>query len=70
MAVEDSKSGATAAFRANIKTIGYTGSYEPEEEVKMRKVLEDAGCAVVMKDWSEFEACLDKIESGETAEKL
>jgi HAD superfamily hydrolase (TIGR01509 family) len=65
VAVEDSKSGATAAFRAKIKTIGYTGSYEPEEEVKMRKVLTDAGCVVVMKDWSEFEGCLDKIESGE-----
>ena len=32
VAVEDSKSGATAAFRAKIKTIGYTGSYEPEKE--------------------------------------
>jgi beta-phosphoglucomutase-like phosphatase (HAD superfamily) len=60
-----SKSGATAAFRAKIKTIGYTGSYEKSEELKMRKVLEDAGCAVVMKDWSEFEGCLDKIEAGE-----
>jgi beta-phosphoglucomutase-like phosphatase (HAD superfamily) len=65
VAVEDSKSGATAAYRAKIKTIGYTGSYEPEEEEKMRKVLADAGCAVIMNDWSEFEGCLDKIESGE-----
>jgi len=65
VAVEDSKSGATAAYRANIKTIGYTGSYEPEKEEEMRKVLENAGCVVVMKDWSEFEAALDKIESGE-----
>jgi HAD superfamily hydrolase (TIGR01509 family) len=65
VAVEDSKSGATAAFRANIKTIGYTGSYEKDEEEKMRQVLTDAGCVVVMKDWSEFEGCLDKIESGE-----
>jgi hypothetical protein len=31
----------------------------------MRKVLEDAGCVVVMKDWTEFEAALDKIEKGE-----
>jgi HAD superfamily hydrolase (TIGR01509 family) len=65
VAVEDSKSGATAAFRAKIKTIGYTGSYEKSEEEKMTKVLEDSGCAVVMKDWSEFESCLDKIEAGE-----
>jgi HAD superfamily hydrolase (TIGR01509 family) len=65
VAVEDSKSGATAAYRAKIKTIGYTGSYEKHEEEKMRKVLEDAGCVVVMKDWTEFEGCLDKIENGE-----
>ncbi|KAN0103193.1 HAD-like protein [Hyaloscypha variabilis] len=65
VAVEDSKSGATAAFRAKIKTIGYTGSYEPEEEEKMTKVLTDAGCVVVMKDWTEFDASLAKIESGE-----
>lgn len=65
VAVEDSKSGATAAFRAKIKTIGYTGSYEPAEEEKMRKVLEDAGCVVVMKDWSEFDGALAKIEKGE-----
>lgn len=65
VAVEDSKSGATAAFRANIKTIGYTGSYEPEKEEQMRKVLTDAGCVIVMKDWKEFEGCLEKIEKGE-----
>ncbi|KAF4630454.1 hypothetical protein G7Y89_g7687 [Cudoniella acicularis] len=65
VAVEDSKSGATAAFRANIKTIGYTGAYEANEEARMRKVLTDAGCCVVMNDWSEFEGCLDKIEAGE-----
>jgi hypothetical protein len=55
VAVEDSRSGATAAFRAGIKTIGYTGSYEKEKEGEMREVLEKAGCCVVMKDWSEFE---------------
>jgi HAD superfamily hydrolase (TIGR01509 family) len=65
VAVEDSKSGATAAFRANIKTIGYTGAYEPEQEEKMRKVLTDAGCCIVMKDWSEFEGCMKMIEAGE-----
>jgi len=65
VAVEDSKSGATAAFRAKIKTIGYTGSYEKEEQEKMTKVLTDAGCVVMMHDWTEFEACLAKIEKGE-----
>jgi len=65
VAVEDSKSGATAAFRANIKTIGYTGSYEPEKEEEITKILKDAGCVVMMKDWTEFESCLKKIESGE-----
>ncbi|KAH8597012.1 HAD-like domain-containing protein [Bisporella sp. PMI_857] len=63
VAVEDSKSGATAAYRANIKTIGYTGSYEPEKEAEMTEVLEKAGCAVIMKHWSEFESALAKIEA-------
>lgn len=61
VAVEDSKSGATAAFRANIKTIGYTGSYEPEVQEQMKKVLQDAGCVVIMNDWSEFDSALEKI---------
>lgn len=65
VAVEDSKSGATAAFRANIKTIGYTGAYEPEKQAQMKKVLEDAGCVVIMNDWSEFEGALEKIVKGE-----
>jgi beta-phosphoglucomutase-like phosphatase (HAD superfamily) len=61
VAVEDSKSGATAAFRANIKTIGYTGSYEPEKQEEMKKVLEGCGCSVVMNDWTEFESALETI---------
>lgn len=65
VAVEDSKSGATAAFRAKIKTIGYTGSYEKDEQEKMAKVLTDAGCVVLMNDWNEFEGCMAKIEKGE-----
>jgi HAD superfamily hydrolase (TIGR01509 family) len=65
VAVEDSKSGATAAFRAHIKTIGYTGSYEPEEQEKMTQVLKDAGCVVIMNDWTEFEGALKKIENDE-----
>ena len=65
VAVEDSKSGATAAYRANIKTIGYVGSYEKEEEEKMTKVLEGCNCVVIMKHWNEFEACMEKIQAGE-----
>jgi len=65
VAVEDSKSGSTSAFRAGIKTIGYVGSYEPHEMEKMTKVLTDAGCVVVMKEWKEFDSCMAKIESGE-----
>jgi len=65
VAVEDSKSGATAAFRAKIPTIGYVGSYEKEEEEKMTKVLFDAGCLAVMKDWTEFDGLLEKIQNGD-----
>jgi beta-phosphoglucomutase-like phosphatase (HAD superfamily) len=65
VAVEDSKSGATAAFRAHIKTIGYTGSYEPEKQEQMREVLKNAGCVVIMNHWSEFESALKKIENDE-----
>lgn len=64
VAIEDSRSGATAAFRANIKTVGYVGSYPEEEQAKMTKVLEDAGVVVVMKDWKEFEGVLAGIEGG------
>ncbi len=65
VAVEDSRSGATAARRADIKTIGYVGSYEVGEKGRMREVLESSGCCIIMEDWSEFEGCLDKIERGE-----
>jgi len=65
VAIEDSRSGATAAFRADIKTVGYTGSYEPEKQKDMEKVLTDSGCVVLMNDWSEFPSCLAKIEAGE-----
>ena len=70
MAVEDSKSGATAAFRAKIVTIGYVGSYEDEEREKMRGVLRDAGCVVVMEHWREFEGCLEGIEGGKYVAKF
>lgn len=65
VAVEDSKSGCMAAFRAKIKTVGYVGSYDKEEEEKMIKVLEGCGCVYVMKHWYEFEGVMAKIQAGE-----
>lgn len=63
LAVEDSKSGATSAVRAGIRTLGYVGSYEPEVHEKMTKVLLDVGVKFVMNDWSEFLELLKKIEA-------
>jgi len=67
--VEDSKSGATAAMRAGIPCIGYVGVYrieDGEEKMKeMEKILtEQTKCAAIMYNWSEFQDCLKKIESG------
>jgi len=63
VAVEDSKSGATAAVRANIPTIAYVGSYPTMEKQKeVAKTLTDLGCKVVMYNWSEFDECMKKIE--------
>lgn len=68
VAIEDSRSGATAAMRAQIPTIGYVGPYLEEGQEKqdqMIKVLgEDCKCFAVMKDWSEFEGIMEKYESG------
>jgi HAD superfamily hydrolase (TIGR01509 family) len=62
VAIEDSRSGAMAARAARIPTIGYSWCYVGEEQKRMHRVLEDAGCLVIMKDWREFRACLAKIE--------
>jgi HAD superfamily hydrolase (TIGR01509 family) len=62
VAIEDSRSGATAAMRANIPTIGYVGPYEDEEREDMVKVLRDECKAkVIMYHWSEFKECLRKV---------
>lgn len=64
VAVEDSKSGATAAVRAGIWTIGYVGSYNGEEtQEQMSKTLKELGVHIIMKDWSEFEKCMEYIEN-------
>lgn len=64
VAVEDSRSGATAAKRAKIPLIGYVGPYEEDEKEHMRKVLKDeCGAIAVMEHWSEFEEILKKVEA-------
>jgi len=65
VAVEDSKSGTLSATRAGIKVIGYVGPYEDDKKEEMEKLLKEAGAVVIMRDWSEFESCLKKIEAGE-----
>ncbi|KAJ5495161.1 hypothetical protein N7539_000277 [Penicillium diatomitis] len=62
--VEDSKSGALSAIRAGIPTIGYVGSYPPEEQSEMATRLKDLGVKIIMKDWSEFPKCLEFLENG------
>ncbi|KAK6607237.1 haloacid dehalogenase-like hydrolase [Botrytis cinerea] len=64
VAIEDSKSGATAAVRAGILTVGYVGSYEVGEQKEMEEVLRKAGCKVLMREWKEFKGILEKIQQG------
>lgn len=64
VAVEDSKSGATAAVRANIPCIAYVGSYHGEEKQKeVAATLTAVGCKTVMWHWDQFEKCLADIEA-------
>ena len=66
VAVEDSKSGATAAFRAGIPCIAYVGSYHGEKKQKeVAGVLTGPGveCKSVMYHWKDFEKCLAEIEA-------
>lgn len=65
VAIEDSRSGATAAKRAKIPLIGYVGPYETEEErAKMTKMLKDeCGATYVMQHWSEFPQALKAVEA-------
>jgi HAD superfamily hydrolase (TIGR01509 family) len=68
VAVEDSKSGATAAKRAGIPLIGYVGVYlledGKEKEEQMVKILtEECGAKAIMYNWIEFQDCLKKVEA-------
>ncbi|KAF7305773.1 Haloacid dehalogenase-like hydrolase [Mycena chlorophos] len=62
VAIEDSKNGTLSAVRAGIRTVGYIGSYEKEEQEKMRAVLSEAGAAPIMEHWKEFEGILENLE--------
>ncbi|KLU88386.1 hypothetical protein MAPG_07373 [Magnaporthiopsis poae ATCC 64411] len=64
VAIEDSRSGTLSAARAGIKVVGYVGPYAEDLRPMMEKTLLEAGAVVVMRDWAEFPACLDKIASG------
>ncbi len=68
VAVEDSKSGATAAMRANIPLIGYVGVYGIEDgtekqEQMVKTLTEQCKAGAIMYNWSEFPECLKKIEA-------
>lgn len=67
VAIEDSKSGATAAKNAKIPLIGYVGPYGEEGKEKQDSVAkmlkEECGAIVVMYHWSEFEEALKKVEA-------
>lgn len=66
--VEDSKSGSTAAKRANIPLIAYVGIYNIEEgKEKMDQMANtltsECNAISVMYDWKEFPECLKKVEA-------
>lgn len=64
VAVEDSKSGATSAIRANIPTMAYVGCYPKEEKQKeVEEMMRGLGVKVIMHDWKEFPKCLKEIEA-------
>ena len=69
VAVEDSKSGATAAKNAKIPLIGYVGSYEDKKQMdKMAKMLtEECGALFVMYHWKQFDEALATVEKAVAA---
>ena len=67
IAIEDSRSGATAAMRAGIHLLGYVWPYYEEGGVekvqRMERILtEDCKAEAVMHHWKDFEACVRRIE--------
>ncbi|PNS19068.1 hypothetical protein CAC42_1804 [Sphaceloma murrayae] len=67
VAVEDSKSGATAAMRAGIPLIGYVGPYISEGKEKQESMVkllkEECGAIYVMHHWDEFADALKAVEA-------
>ena len=65
LAIEDSKSGATAAMRAGIPLLGYVGAYDDEEEKReVGKILtEQCGALEIMQHWDEFGDIFKRIEA-------
>lgn len=67
VAVEDSRSGATAAMRAGIPLIGYVGPYLSEgkdkQEAMAKMMREECGAIAVMYHWDQFFDCLKKVEA-------
>ncbi|SZF01988.1 unnamed protein product [Blumeria hordei] len=62
LAVEDSESGVISAHLAGITLVGYTGSYELDEQDSMGKLLLERGATVIMEDWAQFEGILSQIQ--------
>lgn len=64
LAIEDSKSGATAAMRAKIPLIGYVGAYDKDEQDEKAAMLKkECGAITVMYHWSDFEKSLKMAEA-------
>ena len=63
VAIEDSKSGASAAKNAGLWVIAYVGAYdEHEKEEKAQMLMQEVGCHQLMWEWEEFYTCLANIE--------
>ncbi|KXH38902.1 haloacid dehalogenase-like hydrolase [Colletotrichum simmondsii] len=67
IAIEDSRSGATAAKNAGIPLLGYVGPYYEEGQEKLDSMIklfsEELGAFDVMHNWKDFESILAKYES-------
>lgn len=64
LAIEDSRSGATAAMRAGINLLGYVGAChdEAEKETTSKVLTHDCKALAIMRDWNELPSLLEKIE--------
>ncbi|VDC06217.1 unnamed protein product [Peniophora sp. CBMAI 1063] len=64
VAIEDSRSGATAARRAGITLIGYVGCYDDaEERTRMRDILNEVGAVAILEHFDQLEEVMKKIEA-------